>query len=148
MSEGMMIETPKAGRELDMLIGERIFGWKRTVWHNAIIDPDQEREYGMVRIMPEANVIEAPGWFGGSAGCITTGGERIGDVFVISHSMLPRYSSDLIAAWKIIEYMREHAPDRAAWEESIGAAFKWAHRYSASEVAAAICRSALAALAP
>lgn len=61
----------------------------------------------------------------------------------------PEYTSDVGAAWAVVEALRARCdgdPDFCrVWHRKIDAVLAWAPRYASSEVAAAICRAALAA---
>lgn len=119
------------GRELDaavaLAVGWRY--WKSKHGHWVVEAPDgkaHEPMYGAAKFDSATGQPIIRDWWNGV-------------------DEIPDYSTDLNAAWLLVEHMREHAPDRHAWENDIGAVLAWAHRYTATQVAAAICRAVLSA---
>jgi hypothetical protein len=71
---------PEAGRELDALVAERVFGWTEC-------DPDAR---------PFGAVFEEPGY-----GRASNGDRRF----------IPTYSTDIDAAWQVVERVGERCCD-------------------------------------
>jgi hypothetical protein len=79
----MMTDLPSAGRELDALIAEKVMGWR--------IDYDSAHHWMECGTSVDDLIFTAPG-------SIFHGEQRISDV--------PHYSTDIAAAWLIVEKLR------------------------------------------
>ena len=84
------IDRMEAGRELDALVAERVMDWRWLVsqvsGRRALFPPDH-----------------APEWFGR----VADGSEPLTDQW---DTRLPHYSTDIAAAWQVVEKMRERWP--------------------------------------
>jgi|SRR3990172_13114446 len=116
----MDIDTISAGKELDGLIAERVFGWKNLVWKE-----------GGHKIDELGNRLSWPmGWYGD--------GPR-GSTYLVK-----RYSTNMDDAWEVVDKLRETCCDFSI-SEGFNAAFlkdDWIVA-TADTVPVAICRAAL-----
>lgn len=112
-----------AGRELDALVAEKVMGL--TPKPVTVIDGRGTRsDIGTTRdyTLPDGRPAREA-------------------------KQIPAYSTDIAAAWTIVDTLRDSKDDvlRVRFSHEIGLVFAWAERYRAEHVAAAICRAALAA---
>jgi hypothetical protein len=152
----------QAGRELDALVAERVFGWRW--WSPADDGPFRVLvSPGMHAFAEEtpAGTAEEDVWRDPRCWSYTTAAGP--------HQFVPRYSTGISVAWEVVEKMAERGwtldlrYDPKPWVEGVGAAiaefrglnfdadapeFCAHHRATADTVALAIVRAALATLNP
>jgi hypothetical protein len=131
------IDKLEAGRELDILIAERIFGWVwvvATAWNARwLCEPDRYQT---------ANP-KWPKWDGSTEVLVRYPQQCEPD----EHGYLPQYSSDIAAAWEVVEKMKAFSLGQrvdGSWQ-----CWWWqgVHMGAHGETAPlAICRAALKAL--
>ncbi len=78
----MNLDSPKAGRELDALIGEKIFGVRYEFMHNDYMIPDPEDP--------------------------------------VAYDVCPHYSTDIAAAWQVLEKLLTMTENRDIHLEHLG----------------------------
>lgn len=124
----MTAEQMPAGREMDALVAERVFGWEwfevGDTKHTRMLRPADRFTYGAIA-------------------------DRDGVKYL---SGLPRYSTDVSDAWLVVEHITRPPATLKEAERAANTRFGfwwdkanlWA--YEAPEAAAAICRAALEAV--
>lgn len=112
----------QAGRALDVLVAEKVMGW-------GPIEPPSPHE-------PVA--FQKRYWENYSDHRTLPADHPLSGLAV----SVPRYSTDIAAAWKIVDALRE----RRIGGAEMRTALSLAHFYSGPMVAAAICRAALTAV--
>lgn len=150
-AERVGAEQLPAGRELDAMVAERVFGWRWYRWLDVAGIPE---EY-------HGRFIAHPDRIGGKPGVDYT--EASLDMPLSSQcwGSLPGYSTRIEAAWEVV---RNLAADGWCYSlDNLGAygaarCVVWRHSYAVGPYrrveaegaapATAICRAALAALAP
>jgi len=97
----MEIDDLEAGRGMDALIAERIFGWKNLIW-------DEGRQVISESGLPTPHTFWIRGWHGDSPN-----GKRY---------LSERYSTNIADAWKVVDKLREACCDFSI-SEGFSAAF-------------------------
>ena len=118
----MDIDTMPAGREMDSLIAEKIFGWKNLAWKEAKRYADKLGDWYSPR-----------GWYGNGPN---------GESYFTKH-----YSTDMGDAWEVVEKLCQMCSDFSL-TEGYNAAFladDWVVS-TAETMPLAICRTALKAI--
>ena len=100
----------EAGRELDALVAEKVMGWAlehRLVGAGTLADPKRlEPEQAVYRVRSEADSY----WQNWSP----DGADRVLD------DMLPRYSTDIAAAWDVVEWLHDAGKLFVLWATTQG----------------------------
>jgi hypothetical protein len=132
-----------AGRDLDALVAERVFGCK-VKWPPSIQEPGiSQTEYERRR-----NLAQEP-----ECGCspLNADHETLDDEY---QSSTPHYSTDIAAAWQIVEKLRERGHSVSVFSGATGGGHYvelhgvagWHGPIKGDSAPHAICLAALAAL--
>lgn len=103
----------KAGRELDALVAEKLFGW-RCVHRLVRITREEEIAFNRAWFLKEYGQEAPPTWEGDSdldgdyptrkcSKCGMGHDSKDNDLFAHADSRVPKYSTDIASAWLVVE---------------------------------------------
>lgn len=88
--------------DLDAQIAERVMGWRRETLFDHVVDLGYftGESKSMYKTVGQATYLVPPDWNGGEVGAHA----QIGDLVIGAD--IPPYSTDIAAAWTVVEVMR------------------------------------------